>query len=55
VPTDEQKAMFMEAAAPAFDWFRSNVRQGPEVLDSFMAYAAAAAEAIEAERAADLN
>ncbi|MEY3003469.1 MAG: hypothetical protein RLZZ491_645, partial [Pseudomonadota bacterium] len=55
VPTDEQKAMFQAAAAPAFDWFRANVRQGPEVLDSFRAYAAAAAEAIEASRAEELN
>ena len=55
VPTEEQRAMFMEAAAPAFDWFRTNVRSGPEVLDSFSAYAAAASEAIEASRAEELN
>ena len=55
VPTEAQRTMFMEAAAPAFDWFRANVRQGPEVLDSFSAHAAAAAEAIEAARIADMN
>jgi len=55
VPTDEQKAQFKAAADPAFDWFRANVRMGNEVLDSFMAYAAAASEAIEAERMADME
>lgn len=55
VPTEEQKAMFMDAAEPAFDWFRNNVPQGNEVLDSFMAHAASAAEAIEAERMADME
>lgn len=55
VPTDEEKAAFKAAADPAFDWFRANVPFGPEVLDSFMAYAAAAEEAIEADRIADMN
>jgi TRAP-type transport system periplasmic protein len=55
VPTTEQMAQFQAAAAPAYDWFRANVRQGPQVLDSFMAHAAAATAAIEAERQADLN
>lgn len=55
VPTAEQMAQFQAAAAPAYDWFRANVAQGPQVLDSFMAHAAAATAAIEAERQADLN
>jgi TRAP-type C4-dicarboxylate transport system substrate-binding protein len=55
VPTAEQVAQFQAAAAPAYDWFRANVAQGPQVLDSFMAHAAAATAAIEAERQADLN
>ena len=55
VPTEAEKAAFKEAAAPAFDWFRTNVPNGPAVLDSFMAHAAAAAEAIAAERMADMN
>ena len=54
VPTDEQKAQFMAAVDPVFDWFRENVREGSAVLDSFKAHAAAAAEAIEAARAADM-
>lgn len=55
VPTEEQKAQFKDAADPAFDWFRDNVPHGPEVLDSFMAHAAAANEAIEAARQADME
>lgn len=55
VPTEEQKAQFKDAADPAFDWFRNNVPHGPEVLDSFMAHAAAANEAIEAARQADME
>lgn len=55
VPTDEQRAAFRDAADPAFDWFRANVPHGPEVLDSFMAHAAAAEEAIENARQADMN
>jgi TRAP-type C4-dicarboxylate transport system substrate-binding protein len=55
VPTPEQMAQFQAAAAPAYEWFRANVRNGPQVLDSFMAHAAAATAAIEAQNAADLN
>jgi TRAP-type transport system periplasmic protein len=55
VPTEAEKAAFKDAAAPAFDWFRNNVPNGPAVLDSFMAHAAAAEEAIAAERMADMN
>jgi TRAP-type C4-dicarboxylate transport system substrate-binding protein len=55
VPTEAEKAAFKDAAAPAFEWFRTNVPSGPAVLDSFMAHAAAAEEAIAAERMADMN
>jgi TRAP-type transport system periplasmic protein len=55
VPSDAEKAAFKDAAAPAFDWFRTNVPNGPAILDSFMAHAAAAEERIAAARAADLN
>ena len=44
VPTPEEKAMFKEAAAPVYDWFKSNVEGGEEVFDAMVA-AAAAAEA----------
>jgi TRAP-type transport system periplasmic protein len=55
VPTDAEKAAFKDAAAPAFDWFRTNVKMGGEVLDSFMKHTAAAQERVDAARAADLN
>lgn len=55
VPSDAEKAAFKEAVAPVFDWFRSNVKGGPEVLDAFMQAAADAEAKIAAERAADMN
>lgn len=44
VPTLEEKAKFKKAAAPVYDWFKSNISNGPAVFDA-MASAAAAAEA----------
>lgn len=55
VPTSEEKAAFKAAVAPVFDWFKSNVKNGPEVLDAFMKASADAEAKIAAERAADLN
>lgn len=55
VPTAEEKAAFKGAVAPVFDWFKANVKNGPEVLDAFMAASAAAEAKIAAERAADMN
>jgi TRAP-type C4-dicarboxylate transport system substrate-binding protein len=55
VPTEAEKTAFKDAAAPAFDWFRSNVPNGDVVLDSFMKHTTAAQEKIDAARAADLN
>ncbi len=37
VPTPEEKAMFREAASPVYDWFKDNVRGGPEVFDALVA------------------
>ena len=55
VPTPEEKEAFKEAAAPVFDWFRENVRDGGEVLDAFEAAASEAQESVDAMRAADLQ
>lgn len=55
VPSAEEKAAFKEAVAPVFDWFRANVKGGPEVLDAFMKATAEAEAKIAAERAADMN
>ena len=45
VPTPEEKEMFKEAAAPVYEWFANNVRNGGEVLEA-MIEAAAEAEAV---------
>jgi TRAP-type C4-dicarboxylate transport system substrate-binding protein len=55
VPSAEEKAAFKEAVAPVFDWFKANVKGGPEVLDAFMKATAEAEAKIAAERAADMN
>jgi TRAP-type transport system periplasmic protein len=55
VPSPEEKAAFRDAAAPVFDWFKSNVDDGQEVFDALMAEVARAEEAVEAARAADMQ
>ena len=55
VPTADEKAAFKAAVAPVFDWFKANVKNGPEVLDAFMAASSAAEAKIAEERAADVN
>lgn len=37
VPTPEEKAMFQEAAAPVYDWFKSNIDGGEEVFTALTA------------------
>nr|WP_306264440.1 TRAP transporter substrate-binding protein DctP [Pararhizobium sp. IMCC3301] len=44
VPTPEEKAMFRDAAAPVFDWFKANIREG-ETIYQALVDAAAEAEA----------
>lgn len=46
VPSPEEKAAFAAAAAPVYDWFKANVRGGPEAFDALTAAAAAAEEKI---------
>jgi len=55
VPSPAEKAAFKDAVGPVFDWFRANVKGGPEVLELFMAEVAEAEAALVAERAAELN
>lgn len=55
VPSPAEKAAFKDAVAPLFNWFKANVKGGPEVLDAFMAASAAASEKVAAQRVADLN
>ena len=55
VRTRTGSTAFKAAAAPVFDWFKANVKGGPEVLDAFMKATADAEAKIAAERAADMN
>jgi TRAP-type C4-dicarboxylate transport system substrate-binding protein len=55
VPTAEEKAAFKDSAAPVFEWFKSSVAGGPEVLDSFTAAVAQAQGVVDAERALELK
>ncbi|SMC50675.1 TRAP transporter substrate-binding protein DctP [Primorskyibacter flagellatus] len=55
VPTPEEKAAFKDAAAPVYDWFKSNV-EGGEAIFTALTDAVASAEADLAEaRAKDLQ
>ncbi|MDD9922138.1 MAG: TRAP transporter substrate-binding protein DctP, partial [Boseongicola sp.] len=53
VPTPEQKAAFKDAAAPVYDWFKSNVDGGEKIFDALTASVSAVEADIAAERAAD--
>lgn len=55
VPTPAQKAAFKEAAAPVYDWFKSNVTRGEAIFDALTSAVAEADADIAAARAADLN
>jgi TRAP-type C4-dicarboxylate transport system substrate-binding protein len=55
VPTPAEKAAFKEAAAPVFDWFKSNVDGGEKIIDALSASVAAAEADIDAARSADLQ
>ncbi|MEM8750414.1 MAG: TRAP transporter substrate-binding protein DctP [Pseudomonadota bacterium] len=55
VPTPEEKAAFKEAAAPVYDWFKANVKGGPEVFDALTSAVAAAEADINAGLEKDLK
>ncbi len=55
VPTPDEKQAFKEAAAPVYDWFKSNVDGGDAIFNALTTSVAAAEADIEAARAADLN
>lgn len=48
VPTPDEKAVFAEAAAPVYDWFKANVEGGNEIFDALVT----AVDEAEAELAA---
>ncbi len=55
VPTPDQKAAFKAAAAPVYDWFKANVKGGPEIFQAMTDAVAAAEAALEADRTKDIN
>ena len=55
VPTPEQKQMFKDAAAPVYDWFKSNIKGGQEVFDALVEAAAAAEAEIDMLNASIIN
>lgn len=55
VPTPEEKAAFKEAAAPVYDWFKTNIKGGTEVFDALTTAVAEAEADIKAANMKDLN
>ncbi len=55
VPTPEEKAMFREAAAPVYDWFKVNIDGGEVIFDALVSAVADAEAELEAGTAKDLN
>ncbi len=55
VPTPEQKAAFKASAAPVYDWFKANVKGGPEVFDALTSAVATAESDINAGAAKDIE
>jgi hypothetical protein len=51
----EEKAQFKEAAAPVFDWFKSNVEGGATFYDLLVAEAAKAVETIDGGAEMDMK
>jgi TRAP-type C4-dicarboxylate transport system substrate-binding protein len=55
VPTPEEKAMFREAAAPVYDWFKENIREGEAVYTALVDAAAAAEEKVNGSAMMDIK
>ena len=55
VPTPAEKAAFKEAAAPVYDWFKSNVDGGEEVFNAFTAAVNKAEADVGGGRSKDIN
>jgi len=55
VPTPAEKAMFKKAAEPVYEWFQSNIKNGPEVFEALSIAAAAAEEKIGAATMKDIK
>ncbi|MEM6634387.1 MAG: TRAP transporter substrate-binding protein DctP [Pseudomonadota bacterium] len=55
VPTPDEKAAFKDAAAPVYDWFKSNVDGGEAIFDALSTAVAEAEAEIGAVRDAELQ
>ena len=55
VPTPDEKAAFKEAAAPVYDWFKTNVDGGEDVFNALAETVSAVEAELDAARSADLN
>lgn len=55
VPTPEEKAGFKAAVAPVMDWFKTNVKDGAEVLTAFESSVDQAQKIVDAERGQELK
>lgn len=55
VPTPEEKAEFKEAAAPVYDWFKSNIDGGERVFDAFTSAIAEAEDDVNGGRDRDIE
>ncbi|MGR3344412.1 MAG: TRAP transporter substrate-binding protein [Paracoccaceae bacterium] len=55
VPTPAEKAMFKDAAAPVYDWFKVNVKGGEAIFDALTSAVADAEAAIGADAMKDIN
>lgn len=55
VPTPSEKAEFKAAAAPVYDWFKANVKNGPEIFDALQSAAQQAEAKVDAAHQADIN
>ncbi|MEM1265973.1 MAG: TRAP transporter substrate-binding protein DctP [Pseudomonadota bacterium] len=55
VPTPDEKAAFAEAAAPVYDWFKSNVDGGEDIFAAMEAAVAEAEASLEAVYGSELN
>ena len=55
VPTPAEKAAFKKAAAPVYDWFKSNVDGGEEVFNAFTAAVNKAEADVGSGRSKDIN
>ncbi len=55
VPTPAEKAMFSEAAAPVYDWFKANIQGGEKIFDALTSAVAEVEASLEADTAKDIN